>query len=281
MEFIRMMVENYFKPLLKMREKSSYIPEDFIDTIKIQFPGDFALRMMGAICYIEGLKDLKAVLINNITDQNFYCSDHPVVRYNYIKFENTSSIDYLAPGLIFFYPINNEITIMLFDEKAYSVDRDFDSIYCLNDKTDLDSINKLQFISATNHVLFSDAHEIENVKRIHREVSEYMGHDYHLEKTEEIHADGSKTVVIHHRPEKPRYNLDLSFVSFNREYADYCKKIFEETTKNNPRAKPIRSIKLAAIVEECLLSKEEQAKEIMEKNQGKFLTLTTPYLTPK
>ena len=33
--------------------------------------------------------------------------------------------------------------ILLFDEKAYSVDLDFDSIYCLDNKNDLDSINKL------------------------------------------------------------------------------------------------------------------------------------------
>ena len=236
---------------------------------------------MGATCYVAGLKDLKAILINNITNQNFYCSDHPVVRYNYIKFENTSSIDYLAPGLIIFYPINNEITIMLFDEKAYSVDRDFDSIYCLNDKNDLESINKLQFINALDCVLFSDEHETENVKRIHRDVSEYMGHDYHIEKTEDIHADGSKTLILHHRPDKPRYSLDLSFVSFNREYAEYCKEIFEKTTKNNPRAKPIRDLKLAAKVEECLHIKEDQVKEIMEKNRGKFFTFATPYLTLK
>jgi hypothetical protein len=280
-EFTQMMVENVFKPQLKTKERPPNIPEDFIDNLKIQLPGDFALRMMGAICYVEGLKDLKAVLINNITNQNFYCSDHPVVRYNYIKFENTSSIDYLAPGLIIFYPINNEITIMLFDEKAYSVDRDFDSIYCLNNKNDLESINKLQFISAVDHILFSDAHETENVKRIHRNVSEYMGHDYHIDKTEDIHADGSKTLVLRHRPDKPRYILDLSFVSFYRGYAEYCKEIFEKTTKNNPKAKPIRDLKLAAKVEECLRTKEEQVKEIMEKNQGKFFTIATPHLTPK
>ena len=70
-EFTQIIVDNVLKPQLKTKEKPPNIPDDFIDNLKIQLPCDFALRMLGAIGYVEGLMDLKAILINNITNQNF------------------------------------------------------------------------------------------------------------------------------------------------------------------------------------------------------------------
>jgi len=279
-KFTQLMVENILKPKLKTKERPPSIPEDFIDKLKIELPDDFALRMLSTISYVEGLTDLKAILINNITNQNFYCSDHPVVRYNYIQFKNRSSIEYLTPGLIIFYPISNEITIMLFDEKAYSVDLDFGSVYCLNDKNDLESINKLQFLNAFDCVLFSDINESETVKKIHRDMLEYMGHKCDFKKTENFHADGSKILLLHRHSDKPRYILDLSFISFNKDYAKFCMRNYLKTTKNNPRANPIRNSKLAAIAEERLHNLESEISEIIRTNPGRVFTIFTPP-TPK
>jgi len=275
-EFTRIMIENVYKPQLKLKGRPPNIPENFVDNLDIQFPGDFALRMWSAICYFDGLRDLKAVLINNITDRDFYCSDHPVVRHNYIEFENSSSLDYLAPGLIIFFPLNNEHMVLLFDEKAYSVNLDFDSVCCLNKTTDLDSINKLQYINAFNCVLFSNAKEIENAKRLHNEIQEYMGHDYHIDKKEIMHEDGSKTLIIHHHPEKPTYKLTLSFVSLNEDYVEFCMKAYEDNTKNIPGARPLRNLKLAAKVEDKLRKLEIKIEEIMENHSGKIFTITPP-----
>jgi hypothetical protein len=275
-EFTRIMVETVYKPRLKLRRRPPHISDNFIDDLDIQFTGDFALRMRSAICYVEGLRDLKVVLINNITDRNFYCSDHPVVRHNYIEFENSSSIDYLAPGLIIFFPLDNENMVILFDMKAYTVDLDFDTVYCLNKTTDIDSINKLQFINAFNYVLFSNAKEIENAKRLHNEIPCYMGHDYHIDKKEILHDDGSKTLIIHHRPEKPTFKLNLSFIVFNEDYAKFCMEKYNVSTKNIPGARPIRNLKLAAKVEDCLHKLEIEINEIMKNNSGKFFTITPP-----
>lgn len=277
-KFTQIMVQNYFKPLLKTKKRPPGIPEDFIDNLKISFSGDFALRMLGGICYVEGLSDLRAVLIFNITNRKFYCSDHPIVRYNYIKFKNSPSTDYLAPGLMIFYPINNENMILLFDEKAYHVYQDFDSVYILDKVADVESINKLQFISAVDCVLFSDQNEVENVKRIHREMSGYMGHDYHIEKTEKKHADGKRTVILRRHPKKLEFTLDLSFVSFNRKSVESCLKKFTKITKNNPRPRPIRNLRLSEKVEECQRKSEEKIIAIMNENHGRIFTYACPNL---
>jgi hypothetical protein len=275
-EFTRVLVENVIKPQLKTRERPLFMTDEWIDKLEIQFIGDFALRMMGATKHLDGLMDLKAVIINNVTNQNFFCSDHPVVRYNYIKFKNSSSIDYLAPGLMIFFPISNELTVLLYDEKAYSVDLDFDSIHCLDNISDLESINKLQFLSAFDYILFSNASELEDVKRIHHEIKGYMGHEYHIDKKETLHENGSRTLVLHHHSDRPQYHLDLSFVSLNRDYVEFCMEKYETATKDNSRAKPIRSQKLAAKVEENLRNSETEMKKIMEQNPGKFFKIITP-----
>jgi hypothetical protein len=275
-KFTQVMIENVIKPQMKARERPSFITDEWIDKLEIQFIGDFALRMWGATRHLDGLMDLKAILINNITNQNFFCSDDPVIRYNYIKFENSSSTDYLAPGLMIFFPINNEIMILLYDEKAYSVNLDFDSIYCLDNRADLESINKLQFINAFDFILFSDLNELENIKRIHDEIHEYMGHEYQVDKEEILHDDGSKTLVLHHSSGRPQYHLDLSFVSLNRDYVEFCMKNYETATKDNPKAKPIRSLELAAKVDEHLRNSETEIKKIMEQNTGKFFKIIIP-----
>jgi hypothetical protein len=273
-EFTQVMVENVIKPQLKLKERPADIPEDFIDKLDIKFSGDFALRMLGAICYVEGLSDLKVILINNTTERNFYCSDHPVVRYNYIEFEDSTSLDYLAPGLLIFFPLNNENLVLLFDEKAYSVDVDFGSVYCLNNTTDLDSINKLQFINAFDCVLFSDGNEIANVKKMHADLQRYISHEYHIERKEILHNDGSKTLVMHHVPEKSGFKLNLSFISPRYEYIEYCMEEYKKRTKHTPGAKPRRSLELAAKVEECLRKSENKISEIMKDHSGKFFTFS-------
>jgi hypothetical protein len=275
-KFTQVLIDNVFKPQMKARERPSFITDEWIDKLEIRFIGDFALRMWGATRHLDGLMDLKAILINNVTNQNFFCSDHPVVRYNYIKFENSSSIDYLAPGLMIFFPISNEIMVLLYDEKAYSIDLDFDSIYCLDNGADLESINKLQFISASDCILFSDVNELADVKRIHREINEYMGHEYRVDKEETLHEDGSKTLVLHHHSDRPYFHLDLSFVSLNRDYAEFCMENYKTATKDNLSAKPIRSLKLAAKVEEHLHNSETEMKKIMEQNFGKFVKIIIP-----
>ena len=59
------------------------------------------------------------------------------------------------------------------------------------------------------------------------------------------------------------------FVAFNRKYAEFCMENYVKTTKNNPSAKPIRSLKLAAKVDERLCNSEKGINEIMRKNPGK------------
>jgi hypothetical protein len=115
-----------------------------------------------------------------------------------------------------------------------------------------------------------------NVKRIHSDIHRFMGHDYHIDKKEKLHRYGSKTLILHHRPHRPKYNLNLSFISLNKEYVEFCMKNYETTTKDNPRAKPIRNLKLAIRVEERLRKSENEIKKILKQNSSNHFNSITP-----
>lgn len=53
-------------------------------------------------------------------------------------------------------------------------------------------------------------------------------------------------------------------------------KNYETATKDNPKAKPIRSLELAAKVDEHLRNSETEIKKIMEQNTGKFFKIIIP-----
>jgi hypothetical protein len=228
----------------------------------------FGQTMHAAINSVEAIFDLTPVLLINISDRNFICSDSPVVFYNNIQFSAYSKSDGLInPGLQIFYPISNEIALLLFDHFAYKINFDFDSI-CYVDKTsDIDAINKLQFINSLDFVLFSDKKQEKNIEKLFHEVesdiqkavqTSFGSFSKGKELLEKIGMWRQFCILSKYRT----YKLHLSFMELNIGYAEEQIAKYHEELKNNPNAIPTRNKILANKAIERL----KKAQKMLERN---------------
>jgi len=211
----------------------------------------FGVTMHAAINSVEAILDLTPALLINISDRNFICSDSPVVFYNDVQFDTDFKSDGLInPGLQIFYPISNEIVLLLFDHFAYKLDFDFDSICYLDKKNDIDAINKLQFINSLDFILFSEIKQNKNIEKIFQEVEKDIRKDVRRtfgsyfkgrEFLEKIGMWHQFSLLSKYRT----YKLRLSFMTLNTKYAkDQIDQYYEER-KKDPNAIPTRNKSLA------------------------------------
>ena len=190
----------------------------------LQFRRDFAITMHSAINSVEAITDLKPVLLVNISDRNFICGDAPIVIFNNIKFSNHSSDGLLTPGLQIFYPLNNELVLLILDQKAYTLDFDYDSICYVNKKSDIDSINKMQFINALDFVLFSEIKQKKNIEKIFREIEKEIQNDVQrnfgsYKKGKEFLQKNKIWRQFYYLSKYRTHKQNLTFISIDEEYA--------------------------------------------------------------
>lgn len=105
------------------------------------------------------ISDLHPVFLENRTNRPFIFSDSPVVFHNayYEKVTRNGVLGFSTPGLQVFYPLTCRRCLLLIDAKRYKVKRvvNNNTIY-IKDINDISLINRLQILSATSSVYFSD-----------------------------------------------------------------------------------------------------------------------------
>lgn len=109
------------------------------------------------------ISDLGLCVLRNHTDFPFVFSDSPVVLYNTLM-RNVVSRGVLGlqtPGLQIFFPLDADMTLMLYDEAAYNLKHDGAIDLIL--RSDVSQLNALQFKHSLNAVYFGDLASLEYV----------------------------------------------------------------------------------------------------------------------
>ena len=230
-KFVEFFVANFVKPLMKSSEdlKRKGITEDVIDNTKITYPTAHMLAMSVALKGVELISDLEPILIMNKSNRNFICSDAPIVLYNYIKINNTSTIGYQFPGLQIFCPLNKDILLLFIDKKLYDLKRGTDSTIFINRDSDVDSINKLQLVNCLDNVFFSKEDDTNYVRNLHLEVEDLIKErEFRSDIVQTTqNNDGTYSEIVTLYQADSTYVLELSFIKLNGKN----KRLFEHSYK--------------------------------------------------
>lgn len=127
-------------------------------------------HMKIAIEHAGSLCDLFPVILQNKTTRPFIFGDAPVIFINpYLKkVTSTGVLGAQSNGLIILYPIGNQYSIMLIDDRKYRMKNIRGSILAVKDLKDVAALNKLQIHNAFSSVYFSDYQYSDYVKNLWR-----------------------------------------------------------------------------------------------------------------
>jgi len=107
---------------------------------------------------IDIISDLKIKLLINETKTPFISSDFPIVKYNqYLEGKTSSSkTGFGIKGLQIIFPINDKLSIILFDSSIYKVGNKRDNYLLIKSEKDVDSLNLLQFVNCLSTIYFNE-----------------------------------------------------------------------------------------------------------------------------
>jgi hypothetical protein len=210
-------VSEFMKPIMKSSKelRSKGITDEFINDFKIIDPTDYMKGMLFAFTGIELISDLKPFLIINKSNRQFIGSDAPIALYNSIKYLPMPS--FTAPGLQIFCPLNKDTILLLIDTNLYNLKINTGSTIYLDNDSDVDSINKLQFFQCLNHVFFSD-NKIENyVRELHLEIEELIKEREVMTRIVQTirNNDGSDSEIVETYTSGSNYRLNFTFIKLN------------------------------------------------------------------
>jgi len=217
-KYTEIWVSEFMKPLMKSSNelKGKGITEEFINSLEITYPELYRDNMLTALLTgRELISDLSPFLIINKTNKDFISSDAPIILHNSIKY--LRSFAFATPGLQIFCPLNKNTIFLLIDTNLYNLNTG-STIYLDND-SDVDSINKLQFFHCHHHVFFSDKETENYVRDLHLEIEELIKEREVMTRTVQTirNNDGSSSEIVETYARGSNYNLNFTFIKLNHE----------------------------------------------------------------
>ena len=163
------------------------------------------------------IPDLRAQLIVS-PNEVFLTSDNPVYRYNqYCEgTRHMGTTGFFQCGIQFFVPLSPRHQLVLYDSTTYDVKLPNRLSGIRRPKqSDIDSLNKMQLISANENVYFSDWQQLQDIKRLHSSAKHLRSPDPTV--VQEYGQDGDpNSSLIHTHKEPTNMSLKLTFMSVKR-----------------------------------------------------------------
>jgi len=130
-------------------------PKELIDKIKLSKEGIKSLHMdqlKYVPDYVDIVSKMKWILLINRTSMPFWCSDHPVNRFNNIDTKPYANLGLLSRGIEIHFPLSPTLSLCVCDPDMFSI---MPSRYEIMDVEALSFHNWLQVYYSTRYV-FSD-----------------------------------------------------------------------------------------------------------------------------
>lgn len=164
------------------------------------------LSMVSSV--VEIISDLKIKLLINETKTPFISSDFPIIKYNqYLEGKtNSSKTGFGIKGLQIIFPINDKLSIILFDNSIYKVGNKRNNYLIIKSEKDIDSLNLLQFVNCLSTVYFNEKsskyyilklfEKSKKFKRANQGKSELSYLVKGDEKLSEVMKDGKNLIIM-------------------------------------------------------------------------------------
>lgn len=131
-----------------------------IDSFKISWKTPVNEAIGWALDGYPLISDLQTVLIFEKSGaRKFITSDNPLVRYNSLYLSNNyvGAYGLTTRGLLLFYPISDDICILLYDDAVYDIPGAEEGILALEKASDIDRLNELFYLNAYNNVFLNQS----------------------------------------------------------------------------------------------------------------------------
>jgi Protein of unknown function (DUF4238) len=114
------------------------------------------------------LTDLKFHLAINKTGVDFFISDHPIFKYNWLyrKLNHPGVTGFGARGLQIFLPLSPQLILCLYDPVIYKYGAKGSLLTDIHDVKDVEILNSFQAINSKSFIVFLDRKSEANIKSL-------------------------------------------------------------------------------------------------------------------
>lgn len=163
--------------------------------------------------------DLVYKLLLNNSSLDFITSDNPVIYYNqFLETRNPvfSNTGLVSKGLEIFIPISPKHCLVFFDERVYGLGSKNEIMIKVDNATDIEQINQLQYISANRNIYFNQTFNKDYLVKIFiSKVETYRRSSKICIEEKPVINKPNSTIVQVSRVEV-RNKLNLSFIKILR-----------------------------------------------------------------
>ncbi|MHA7582063.1 DUF4238 domain-containing protein [Paenibacillus vandeheii] len=206
-ESINETVDKFTKEVLKYEKQF----KDELNGVSFGYENPVLLSLHVAAKAIPLLLDLDFKFIVNSTHIPFITSDNPVIKYNQF-FERLNKpgghTGYATKGLQMLFPIFPDLYVIFYDRDVYRVGNKKDTVVILNDVSDVEQLNLLQYMNAFENIYFDENFKIRSLDRL-KEKGDHFRRE-HLSNVKEYF--GEESSLLHIFSNDIKVGLKISFI---------------------------------------------------------------------
>lgn len=185
------------------------------------------------------LLDLRGVVLLNATSSGFITSDNPVVLYNQLLEERryASNTGLQSVGLQIYLPVSSDVAVLYYDRDVYGIGRRNPSTITIDNPSDVQQLNALQFLNAAENVYFdhrkNDGYQVSRAFQAVRGRRRTRKMNLISQRESPIKPDETRELVGFFR-EDVRNDLRLSFMTILKRAAAAREKLMARTVVRDP-----------------------------------------------
>ena len=155
--------------MMKQAHSGGASPSDTdVEAMRFGFDDPVLMSLSLLPMMLEAISDLRAHLVVSPSD-TFITSDNPALRYNQYceDIRHMGTTGAWRRGIQIFAPLSPRHQLVLYDSTTYSVEftgRIFGKSRAI--QSDIESLNKMQLISAAENVYFSNRQQLQDIYRL-------------------------------------------------------------------------------------------------------------------
>ena len=216
-ESANLFVRNTLKKIIELKRKFgdadevADITDDIIDRVELKFDSIGMMALGTQAQLVNTCIDLKYKIIINNTDKTFITSDNPAVIYDLFMQRMKQIYALGSRGLMIYLPLSPNIAVLYYDSQCYKVGDRKKTYVVLNSVKDVDELNKLIVVKASNVVYCRpDDYSAYQIGKFCDSAMKYRLPDKVAGYPEMVSKDGNPIIGSYHIP--LFCNLSLSFM---------------------------------------------------------------------
>lgn len=160
---------------------------------------------------VSKIDDLKVCIIRNDTQTPFITSDDPAITMNRFYAQRLGrrwkAAGVSNAGAMFVLPLSPKFLVFVYDGDVYTCTDRINGVVVLDNRSDVDALNTLQFMKASENIYFFDGADGEKVKAAFESVANKRPEAWHnlhyaVKDDSDQQSGSTRYRVVHSAPER-------------------------------------------------------------------------------